>query len=223
MRQAIQREVPLCIYSVVRRLCGDYPRTNVAATVGTRTSARGAVVCQRAAKLTETSTKALNDVDIGKVTSLAEKISQEPHVADTTWRAEIKWNGGFRSEAKVREFDPVKSDEPDGIGGTNTGPNPVEQLLGALGNCLAVGYAANATAAGIAINDMTIEVEGNLDLHTFLGLKDGNAGFRDIKVSVNIDSDASPEALQALHEKVVGTSPVGHTLNRAVPIDIRLA
>lgn len=167
-------------------------------------------------------TKTLNDVDIGRVASLAEKISQEPHVADTTWRAEVKWNGGFRSAAKIRDFDPANSDEPDQLGGTNTGPNPVEQVLGALGNCLAVGYAANATAAGITIHDMTIEVEGALDLHTFLGLKDGNAGFGDIKVSVNIDSDASAEALEALHEKVTGTSPVGHTLSRAVPVDIKL-
>ena len=172
--------------------------------------------------MAETITKKLNEVDIGKVAGLAEKISKEPQVADTTWRAEVKWNGGFRSEAKVRDFDSAKSDEPYQLGGTNTGPNPVEQLLGALGNCLAVGYAANATAAGIKINDMTIEVEGNLDLHTFLGLKDGNAGFSNISVDVSLDSDANPEALQALHEKVKSTSPVGHTLGRAVPVSVNL-
>ena len=170
-----------------------------------------------------TVTTQMNDVEIGKVASLAEKISKEPHIADTTWRADVKWKGGFRSESKVRDFDPSASDEPDQLGGTNTGPNPVEQLLGALGNCLAVGYAANATAAGITINDMEIEVEGNLDLHTFLGLKDGNAGFSDISVNVKLDSDGSDEALKALHEKVTATSPVGHTLGRSVPLDIKLA
>ena len=92
-----------------------------------------------------------------------------------------------------------------------------------MGNCLAVGYAANTTAAGITINDLTIEVEGDLDLHTFLGLTDGNAGFSNISVKVRLDSDASPEALQALHDKVTNTSPVGHALNRAVPLDIELA
>ncbi|MEL7467188.1 MAG: OsmC family protein [Pseudomonadota bacterium] len=78
------------------------------------------------------------------------------------------------------------------------------------------------TAAGITINDMTIEVAGDLDLHTFLGLKDGNAGFGDIKVSVKLDSDAGPEALQALHDKVTSTSLVGHTLSRAVPVAIEM-
>ena len=170
-----------------------------------------------------TATTKLNDVEIGKVASLAEKIQQEPDVAASKWSAEVKWDGGFRSNAKVRGFDPIGSDEPEALGGTDTGPNPVEQVLGALGNCLAVGYAANATAAGITIKDLTINVEGDLDLHTFLGLKDGNAGFAGIAVKVHLDSDASPEALQTLHEKVTGTSPVGHTLSRAVPVDIQLA
>lgn len=172
--------------------------------------------------MTESATTTLNDVDIGRVASLAEKIQQEPDVAATKWNAEVKWQGGFRSEAKIRDFSSTKSDEPDQLGGTNTGPNPVEQVLGALGNCLAVGYAANATAAGITINDLTINVEGDLDLHTFLGLTAGNAGFGNISVKVKLDSDASPEALKALHDKVTNTSPVGHTLNRAVPVDIQL-
>lgn len=120
---------------------------------------------------------------------------EEPDVAATTWSAEVKWKGGFRSEAAIRDFASSKSDEPGQLGGANTGPNPVEQVLGAPGNCLAVGYAANATAAGITINDLTIEVEGNLDLHTFLGLAEGNAGFDTVAVRVKLDSDASSEAL----------------------------
>ena len=134
----------------------------------------------------------------------------------------MSWKGGFRSEATIRDFAPISSDEPGGLGGTDSGPNPVEQLLAALGNCLAVGYAANATAAGIELNDLTIELEGDLDLHTFLGLSQGNAGYESISVRVNIDSNASPEQLQAVHDKVVGTSPVGHTLSRAVPVSVEL-
>ena len=168
-------------------------------------------------------TASLNDVDIEAVAGLAGKIQQQPEVAATRWNASVKWKGGFRSEAKIRDFAPAPSDEPDALGGTDTGPNPVEQVLAALGNCLAVGYAANATAAGIELKDLTIELEGDLDLHTFLGLAQGNAGYENISVKVKIDSDASPEAIQAVHDKVVGTSPVGHTLSRAVPVSIDLA
>ena len=165
----------------------------------------------------------LNDVQISSVVSLSKKIMEEPEVAETKWRAEVKWKGGFRSEASIREFAPIPSDEPDMLGGTDTGPNPVEQVLGALGNCLAVGYAANATAMGVTISDLNIVAEGDIDLHAFLGLKEGNAGYDNISVKVTIDSDAPPEVLAELHEKVTGTSPVGHTLSRAVPVSIELA
>ena len=153
----------------------------------------------------------LNDVNMDAVAGLAGKIQQEPDVADTKWAARVCWKGGFRSEATVRDFAPLASDEPGALGGTDTGPNPVEQVLAALGNCLAVGYAANATAAGIELKDLSIELAGDLDLHTFLGLApDGNAGYDNISVKVRIDSDASEEEIRALHDRVVGTSPVGH-------------
>lgn len=167
--------------------------------------------------------KKLNDVNIESVASLAGKIMEQPEVADTKWNAHVKWNGGFRSVATIRDFEPLSSDEPPELGGSDTGPNPVEQVLAALGNCLAVGYAANATAAGIEIKDLSIELEGDLDLRTFLGLADGNAGYSGISVKVNIDSDASAADIQALHDKVTNTSPVGHTLSRAVPVKIDLS
>lgn len=169
-----------------------------------------------------TRTTALNDVDLDSVASLTAAIGDDPGVASTTWRARVDWTGGFRSEAKVRHFAPVLSDEPPALGGTDTAPNPVEQLLAALGNCLAVGYAANASAAGITLDALSIELAGDLDLHTFLGLGAGNAGYSAIGVVVHLEADADPSALAALHDKVVATSPVGHTLNRAVPVEIIL-
>jgi len=171
-----------------------------------------------------TTTSHINAVNIDAVAGLAAKIQTAPEAAATVWKASVDWDGGFRSSATVRGFSAVPSDEPVGLGGTDTAPNPVEQLLGALGNCLAVGYAANATAAGIPIRNLSIDLEGDLDLHTFLGLRpDGNAGYRSIRVAVKLDSDATADQLAALHERVVGTSPVGHTLSRPVPVTIELA
>lgn len=85
------------------------------------------------------------------------------------------------------------------------------------------GTPANASTAGLTIRSLRISVEGNIDLHTFLGLGQGNAGYETIKVTVHLESDASQEAVEALHRKVVGTSPVGHTLERAVTLNIELA
>jgi uncharacterized OsmC-like protein len=168
-------------------------------------------------------TNRLNDVDIESVAGLAGHITETPEAAHTTWSASVRWTGGFRSEATIRDFQPTPSDEPKGLGGTDTAPNPVEQLLGALGNCLAVGYAANATARGIAINDLSIRLDGDLDLQSFLGLVPGHAGFHDIRAIVDIDSSASLEELEDLHRHVLETSPVGHTLKASVPVSIHLS
>jgi uncharacterized OsmC-like protein len=167
-------------------------------------------------------TRHLNQVNLAAIGALVEKIKQEPQAAKTNWKAEVRWNGGFRSEARSRDLAPLPSDEPVGIGGGDTGPNPVEQVLAALGNCLAVGYAANASVAGIEIQSLTIELEGDIDMHAFLGLGEGNAGYESIRAKVDLQSNATPEQLQELHEKVVGSSPVGHTLARAVPLEIKL-
>ncbi len=168
---------------------------------------------------TPTSTALLNDVDIEAVGGLIQAVSDDPAKAATRWRASVTWLGGFRSEAKVRSFAPIASDEPAALGGTDSAPNPVEQVLAALGNCLAVGYAANATARGIEIRELRVDIAGNLDLHTFLGLRPGgHAGFDDISVDVRLESDATAEQVAELHQHVLSTSPVGHTLRAAVPV-----
>jgi len=165
----------------------------------------------------------LNEVDLPTVGALVQSILDDPDKGQTKWKSEVTWGGAFRTTARSRDLAPIPFDEPPGLGGTNTAPNPVEQLLGALGSCLVIGYAANATVAGIELKDLRIELEGDLDLQTFLGLGDGNAGFSSIGATVHIEADAEPEAIEALHRKVVSTSPVGHCLSRSVPLDIALA
>jgi uncharacterized OsmC-like protein len=169
-----------------------------------------------------TSTLTLNDVDIAAVGSLADAITADPIKADTTWSASVSWDGGFRTTTAIRDFAPIPTDEPEGLGGTDTAPNPVEQLLGALGSCLAIGYAANASAAGIRIDNLRIDVEGDLNLKSFLRLEPGHAGSDTLRASVHIESDASDDAIAALHDTVVATSPVGHTLAGAIPLAIDL-
>ena len=165
----------------------------------------------------------LNNVDLAAVGALVSAIQEDAAKADTTWAAHVAWTGGFQSEARVRGFDPVASDEPTGLGGADSAPNPVEQLLSALGNCLAVGYAANAAAAGIRLDELTVDLKGDIDLRVFLGLAEGHAGFDSITAKVRIVSPSARADLEALHAKVTASSPVGHTLAAAVPVHVELA
>jgi len=173
--------------------------------------------------MTQQTTTRLNDVDLDAVGALAAAIREDQSAAATTWAAHVTWDGGFASHANIREFDDIPSDEPAGLGGADAAPNPVEQLLGALGNCLAVGYAANASVAGIGIDALTIDLQGDVDLHVFLGLKEGHAGFDSIRAKVSLESSAPRDQIEQLHAKVLSSSPVGHTLRAAVPVEISLA
>ena len=170
-------------------------------------------------------TVVLNKVNIGAVGELVEAIKNKPETAQTTWSADVRWKKGFQSEATIANgrYGPFLSDEPKQLGGEAKAPNPVEQLIASLGNCLAVGYAANATLRGIKLDEVKIHLEGDIDLRTFLGLAQGNAGYEKISAQVEITSDAPQKDLEELHKAVVATSPVGHTLSRAVPVDIQLA
>jgi uncharacterized OsmC-like protein len=170
----------------------------------------------------ETSTR-LNEIGADAVGGLVEAIQADPVKARKSFAAQVTWKGALASEARVREFAPIASDEPAAFGGADSAPNPVEQLLAALGNCLAVGYAANATAAGIQLNDLRVEVNGDVDLRVFLGLAEGHAGFDSITATVTIDADASPERVAWLHAKVLASSPVGDTVRNAVPLEVVLA
>jgi uncharacterized OsmC-like protein len=170
-----------------------------------------------------TSITQLNDVNIGAVGLLVSAIEAEPTHADTTWKASVEWDSGFHTTTTIRDFEPFATDEPEGLGGTDTAPNPVEQLIGALGSCLAIGYAANATVAGIRLDDLRIDIEGELNLESFLGIEPGHAGYETLRATVHIESDADETAIRDLHDAVVASSPVGHSLSQAIPLAIELA
>ena len=159
-------------------------------------------------------------VDTAALNGLIQAIDEDPGKGATQWRAETQWNGGFRSEAKIRNFT-LKMDEPEALGGTDTAPNMVEAVLGAYGCCLTTGYAMNAVRRNIEIQDIKISLEGDLDLQGFFALDDQvSPGYSTIRVNVTIVApNADPAALQSLHEDVLKTSPVGAILGRPIPVE----
>jgi len=163
-----------------------------------------------------------NGVDTSRIVALSNKILEEPAQGDTIWKAEVIWQNGFRNQIRIRDLPASYADEPEALGGTNTAPNPVEQLLGALGSCLAIGYTANASVRGIQIEDLRIELEGRIDLPVFLGLHEGHAGYSDVAIKVYLKADAPQETLEELHQQVLKTSPVGQTIEKAIPLHATL-
>lgn len=166
----------------------------------------------------------INGLDTEKLTGTVAHVMQNWELGKTVWKATTHWKGGFRVETASREFK-LAADEPDHLCGTNTACNPVEMVLQAYGACLTIGYAMNAAVRGINIEDISIDLEGEIDLPGFLGLEppeslhmDKLPGFKNITARVRIKSDAGEKALRDLHDHVNRTSPVGVTLSRPVAL-----
>ena len=164
----------------------------------------------------------LNGVDLATVGEFAQRLASDPSADPSQWSARTTWTGAFTSSTSARGHEPIVSDEPELLAGGNSAPNPVEYLLAALGSCLAVGYAASAAARDIELRSLEIELSGSIDLQVFLGLAEGHAGYERLRVVARVQSDADDAALQALHEHVVKTSPVGNTIEHPIELDARL-
>ncbi|MBL8565229.1 MAG: OsmC family protein [Hyphomicrobiaceae bacterium] len=134
--------------------------------------------------------------------------------------------GRFRHLNYIRNLPAYIVDEPPGLLGDDTAPNPSEAVLSALGSCLAVGIHANAVARGITIYKLEIELEGDLNITAVWGtgdLSEKPVGFTDIRAKVTFEADRPREELEALiaHAKV--WSPVANTMTRPVNLAVALA
>ena len=95
----------------------------------------------------------------------------------------------------------------------------MELLLQALAFCYGVGYAYNAAARGSRSSELRYEVEGDLDLRTFVGLGGPRAGFTAIRAKSWVQSpNATPEELEELCQYVQDTSPVRDILANPIPV-----
>ncbi len=171
----------------------------------------------------------INGLDTDKLLSIVETVKQNWETGKTVWKAYANWQGGFKVKAGSREFT-SNFDEPEMLGGTNTAANPVEVVLQAYGACLTIGYALNAAVRGIELDDIRIELEGEIDLPGFLGLEapekygmDKLPGYKTVRANVKIKArNADNKTLNELHEHVLRTSPVGITLTRPVKMEASL-
>lgn len=181
--------------------------------------------------MTETTT-VRNGIDVDQLLGTIEAIKDDPRVGSFTFRASSRWQDGTHNVGEIGRFlhagqedesrtstFRVEGDEPPVLLGNNAAPNAVELLLQALGFCYAVGYVANAAARGIEVTSMEYDVEGDVDVRTFLGLEGPRAGFTEIRVTGRVASpNATREQLLELCRYVQDTSPVRDCLANPIPV-----
>jgi uncharacterized OsmC-like protein len=174
-----------------------------------------------------------NGIDVGALLETIDAIKEKPELASFTFRASTSWREGTSSTAEIGSFlhagaedesrehaFTLEGDEPPVLLGHNKGPNAVELLLAALGFCYSVGYVANAAARGIEIEEMSYEIEGDIDLRNFLGISgDLRPGFSEIRAKARVKAPGTSEQeLKELCTYVQDTSPVKDVLSNSVPV-----
>lgn len=177
-----------------------------------------------------------NGVDVDQLVETIGHIEQQPDLARFQFRARTEWVEGGHARTTIKDFfgagqedesrdSPfvLEGDEPPVLLGSNQAPNAVEALLHALGSCLVVGFVYNAAAKGIAVHSFDMELEGDLDLHGFLGLSDEvRAGYEAIRVRYRVETDASREEVEELCSYVQQTSPLIDIIRNPVPVSVEL-
>jgi uncharacterized OsmC-like protein len=75
---------------------------------------------------------------------------------------ESTWRGGWRCDVKAGDF-ALTSDEPESVGGTNSGPQPTEIFLASIASCFTLAVAYSAQKQSIALHELTVTVTGIYD------------------------------------------------------------
>jgi uncharacterized OsmC-like protein len=177
-------------------------------------------------------------VDPAAIAATVAAIEGNPKLAEVTFSVDSDWTGGFRASTRtgnVRQagsFDqsrdvsfPLESDEPPALLGEDRAPSAGEYVLKALAACYAVTVAANAASRDIELESVHLALEGDFDLHGFLGLDEKvRPGMQELRVNVSIESpNASRAELEELVEVVQERSPIRDTLASPVQVITTLA
>ena len=152
-----------------------------------------------------------NGVNVAALLAAREALKGAPQAAKFNWRASCKWKNGTHSMTTVSGFFGLgeeqkhkttfsfDADHPEIFASEDHGITPVEYVLVGLASCLTAGVAAVAQNRGIQLRSVEARLEGSMDIQGILGIdSDVRNGYDDIKVTFNIDADASKKEIEAL-------------------------
>lgn len=152
-----------------------------------------------------------NGVNVEALLGAREALTETPEGAKFNWRATCKWINGTHSHSTVNSFFGLgeeqshrtefsfDADHPEIFASEDHGATPVELVLVGLASCLTAGVAAVAQHRDIQLKSVKATLEGGMDIQGILGIDaDVRNGFDGIKVSYDIDADASADDIRAV-------------------------
>ncbi len=152
-----------------------------------------------------------NGVNVQALLDARGALTETPEAAQFQWRAKCEWVGGTHSRSTVEGFFGLgeeqkhktqftfDADHPEVFASEDRGATPVEIVLAGLASCLTAGIASVAQMRDIQLRSVSATVEGGMDIQGILGMdSEVRPGFDGIKVTYNIDADATPDEIKAI-------------------------
>lgn len=174
----------------------------------------------------------LNGLDTQKMVETVTALKADPALARFEFRARNRWISGGENRSAIKDFYGAGAEdgsrpqpfeftngEPPVLLGNNEGANPVEFLLHALAGCVTTTTVLHAAARGIEIESLSTTLAGEIDLQGLLALDDVPAGYRGIRIEMDIKArNATDAELDELLGFAQAHSPVCNTVCRPVPV-----
>jgi uncharacterized OsmC-like protein len=162
----------------------------------------------------------MNSEELKKIQDpIKEKYREEPNAAIITLKAQGKIGEGISCKVETGKVLAEAGLHP-ATGGNGMLACSGDMLLEALVACAGVTLSAVSTAIGVDIKDSTIKAEGDLDFRGTLGVsKEVAVGFKAIRLSFSLDTDATAEQIQTLAKLTERYCVVYQTLMKGVPIE----
>jgi uncharacterized OsmC-like protein len=154
---------------------------------------------------------------------IKERYRQDPQAAVITLRAQGRIGEGIACRVETGKA-LVEAGLHPATGGSGTQACSGDMLLEALVACAGVTLKAVATALSISRKEQTtIRAEGDLDFRGTLGVaKDAPVGFREIRLSFDLESDAPEEQKKKLLELTERYCVVLQTIRKSPPVTASL-
>jgi uncharacterized OsmC-like protein len=177
-----------------------------------------------------------NGVNVEALLGAREALTSMPEAAQFTWRATCEWVNGTHSRSRVEGFFGLgeeqkhrteftyDADHPEIFASEDHGATPVELVLAGLASCLTAGVASVAQNREIQLRSVTATLEGGMDIQGILGIDpEVRNGFSGIKVSYEIDADATPEDIRALVAQSQKRSAVYDIVTNPTNVSVEVA
>ena len=149
---------------------------------------------------------------------IKQKYREQPDVAIITLKAQGKVGEGISCKVETGKTI-VEAGLHKATGGTGMLACSGDLLLEALVACAGVTLTAIATAISVNIKEGTVKAEGDLDFRGTLGVsKEAPVGFKNIRLSFILDTDASEEQMQSLAKLTERYCVVYQTLAKGVQV-----